>query len=61
MRVDLSAFGFNLIHYTHMQLSSWDGVMKSNPQFYCCHEMVALSKAYNYYQRRKLKNDSMAT
>ena len=37
-----------------MQLSSWNGVIKSNSQIYCCHERVALSKAYNYYQRREL-------
>ena len=40
---------FILMHYTHMQLSSWNGVIKSNSQIYCCHGRVALSKAYNYY------------
>ena len=30
------------------------GVIKSNSQIYCCHGGVALSKAYNYYQRRAL-------
>ena len=29
-------------------------MIKSNSQIYCCHERVALSKAYNYYQRREL-------
>jgi len=40
------SLGFHLIHYTHMQLSSWNGVMKSNSQIYCCHGRVALTKAY---------------
>jgi hypothetical protein len=39
------ALGFILIHYTHMQLSSWNNVIKSNSQIYCCHGRVALSKA----------------
>ena len=43
-------FLFLLIHYTHMQLSSWNGVIKSNSQIFCCHGRVALSKAYNCYQ-----------
>ena len=29
---------------------TWNGVIKSNSQIYCCHGRVALSKAYNYYQ-----------
>ena len=52
--VQLPASSFILIHYTHMQLSSWNGVMKSNAQIYCCHGKVALSEAYNYYQLRNL-------
>ena len=46
-----SSLGFNLIHYTHMQLSSWNGVIKSNSQIYCCHGRVALSKAKPYQQQ----------
>ena len=45
---------FILIHYTHMQLFSWNGVIKSNSQIYCYHGRVALSKAYNCYQLRGL-------
>ena len=28
------SLGFNLIHYTHMQLSSWNGVIKSNSRMW---------------------------
>ena len=37
----VDGFGLILIHYTHMQLSSWNGVIKSNSQIYCCHGRVA--------------------
>ena len=36
-----------------MSLYSWNGVIKSNSQIYCCHGRVALSEAYSYYQRRE--------
>ena len=34
---------FILIQYTHMQLSSWNGVMESNFQIYCSAGAVALA------------------
>ena len=33
---------FILIHYTHMQLSSWNGVIKSNSQIYCYHAWMCV-------------------
>ena len=44
-QVSSRQLSFILIHYTHMQLSSWNGVRKSNSQTYCCHGRVAPSKA----------------
>ena len=33
---------------------TWNGVIESSCQIYCCHGRVALSKAYNYYQLREI-------
>ena len=32
-KADFRSLGFILIHYTHMQLSSWNGVMKSSSRW----------------------------
>ena len=44
----LSASAFILIHYIHMQLSSWNGVIKSNSQIYCYHGRVLHPSCLRY-------------
>jgi len=44
-------FNFLFITLT-CNAETWNGVIKSSSQIYCCHGRVALSKAYDHYQLR---------